>query len=512
MPGTVAALVVERARTSPDLGFITFDDGTMTYAALAERGARLAGALRDFGIAPGERVATMLRTEPAAIEAWVATGWVGVVEVPLHPSLRGDSLVHQLRASDARLLVISPEFADTVAEAVGHLPSPPRVLVVGPDYEEALASATPVDAPEDVPATDLAVIMFSSGTTGAPKGIQLSHSANFALATTVASLMRYTPDDVLYSVFPLSHVNARYTTVLAAMIAGSRCVLHSRFSASRFWDLCRAHGITAFNYMGVVPAVLLKQPSTAADRDHSVTKAYGSGSLPDSARDFGARFGVTLVETYGSTELGSVTHATLDDTRRGSCGLTDANYEIAIHDEAGRPVATGESGEIVVRPRQPGVMFSGYLDNPGAMVDASRDLWFHTGDRGHVDRDGWYFFDERLKDSIRRRGENVSAWEVEEALDAHPGVAECAVVGVPSDLGDEEVLAVIVTKDALLAPEALYEHCVSRLPGYAVPRYFRFESELPRNASQRIEKRILKQQGLGDSFWDREQHGLVPPR
>jgi crotonobetaine/carnitine-CoA ligase len=229
--------------------------------------------------------------------------------------------------------------------------------------------------------------------------------------------------------------------------------------------------------------------------------------------DFQKRFGVQLVEVYGSTECGIVTYNTIDEMRLGSCGRAAPYYEVEIHDEFDQPVGPGVPGEIVVRPREPFLMFTEYYGNPAATVDAFRNLWFHTGDRAIVDEDGYYTYIDRLKDSIRRRGENISSWEVERVINSMESVQEAAVIGVPSELTEEEVLAVVVAKpDAALAPEEIIREVNARMPHFAVPRYIRFVADLPRSPAQRVQKYVLREQGLTGDVWDREEHGVEVER
>ena len=326
--------------------------------------------------------------------------------------------------------------------------------------------------------------------------------------------MAYGEDEVLFNMFPLYHVNARYTSVLPAMLLDrGACVLHDRFSASRFWDICRTEGVTAFNFMGALVLMLFKQPERADDADNPVRCAYGAPAPVAVLERFERRFGVELVEVYGSTELGACLQNSRGRRRIGSCGLEAPHYIVEIHDEDDNPVGPGIEGEIVVRPREPHIMVEEYFGAPEASLAAFRNLWFHTGDRGRTDEDGWFYYIDRLKDAIRRRGENISSWEVEQVVNDHEAVAESAAIGVPSDLTEEEVMVVVVLQEgAELEPEALLDFCQDRLPHFAVPRYVRFAGELPKNHAQRIQKQELRGEGVTSETWDREEHGYVVTR
>jgi crotonobetaine/carnitine-CoA ligase len=260
--------------------------------------------------------------------------------------------------------------------------------------------------------------------------------------------------------------------------------------------------------MGALLMMLYKQPARPDDAANPVRKAYGAPAPLEIFESFQDRFGVQLVEVYGSTECGIVTRNNIEEMNLGSCGQAVPFYEVEIHDEHDQPCPPGTAGEIVVRPRRPFVMFTEYYRAPEATAASFRNLWFHTGDRGTVDQDGWFRYHDRIKDSIRRRGENISSWEVEKVINSIPEVAESAVIGVPSDLTEEEVLALVIFKPGQsLTPGQILDRVQDRLPYFAVPRYVRFVEEFPRTPSQRVEKYKLREEGLVEGTWDRVEHG-----
>jgi crotonobetaine/carnitine-CoA ligase len=372
-----------------------------------------------------------------------------------------------------------------------------------------------LDSPPEVEVSpyDPSVILFTSGTTGPSKGALLTHNANVRAARATCDLMEYRAGETLFNAFPLFHVNARYTSVVPALwLDDARLVLHDRFSASRFWDIMREEGVTAFNFMGALVMMLFKQPERPDDADNPVRVAYGAPAPVAVLERFEQRFGLQLIEVYGSTELAACLENRPSARKIGTCGRPSPDYEVEIHDEHDRPVPPGVVGEIVVRPREPHIMVEEYWGNPEATVQAFRNLWFHTGDRGRMDEEGWFTFVDRVKDAIRRRGENISSWEVEQVLNDHEAVAESAAIGVPSELTEEEVLVAVVLKEgASLTPEELLDFAQERLPHFAVPRYVRFVDELPKNHAQRIQKTVLREQGIADA-WDREAAGYVVRR
>lgn len=531
---TLGSLLAERAASTPGLVVADLDDGLLTYRELHESSLATAEALQGLGVAPGDRVATMLPTGRAALATWMGAALAGGVEVPVNAAYRGVLLGELLSDSGARVLVIDESLLDRLGGLEGSLPALEHV-VVAPSTPDGLGrdpsaarggssgrrfggatvhdlarlceatSATP--APVAVSPSDHSVILYTSGTTGPSKGVVLTHRANFTLAGNVNSIMEYTAEDVLFNAFPLFHVNARYTGLLCSMLAGGSIVLRRRFSASGFWQTCRERGVTAFNFMGSMLVMLHKQPERPDDAEHGVTRAYGAPAPLEIYADFERRFHVKLVEVYGSTECGTVTVSTVRQTRPGSCGRASPYYEVAVLDEDGEVLPPGEPGEIAVRPRRAHVMFEHYHNKAEATVEAFRGLWFHTGDRGCLDGEGWLWYLDRTRDSIRRRGENISSYEVERAALTHEGVAEAAAVGIRDEVSEEEVLLVVVARGEQPSPESVLDACAAQLPHFAVPRYVRFADELPRTPSQRIEKFKLRELGLTPDTWDRERAG-----
>jgi len=499
-PKTLPAIVHARAQQEPDRPLVRFEDDVLTGAQLHENALKVAQALTALGLKPGDKAALMLDNGREAIEAWFGMTYAGIVEVPINTAFKGDLLTYMLTQAECRAIITKPEFVERIEVDI-------QVLVVGESYDEALANAPATPTGHTPHPNDPSVILFTSGTTGPSKGVVLSHNANFRLCRNVCEIMAYERDEVLFTAFPLFHVNAKYTTVLPALYVGGEVVMRPRFSASRFWDICRVEGVTAFNFMGALLMMLHKQPPKPQDRDHKVAKAYGAPAPVTIFDAFQERFGVRLVEVYGSTELGTATGNTVHESKVGSCGVPAPHYEVEIHDEHDNLVPPGTEGEICVRPKEPDVMIQEYYRMPEATLKAFRNLWFHTGDRGRMDEDGRFYFVDRMKDAIRRRGENISSWEVEKSIDAHEAVQEAAVIGVPSELTEEEVLAVVVLKPGrALTPQALLDHCQDRMAHFAVPRYVRFADELPKNQSQRIEKFRLRELGVTGA-WDRTQHG-----
>jgi carnitine-CoA ligase len=517
-PELIGELVAHRARQHPDHEVIVFESARLSYRVLDRDADRLATSLAALGLARPATCAIQLPNCPEFVVAWIALARLGVVEVPVSTSLRGDLLAHQLRTAGCELVITTAHWSARFDEIAIDVPTLRGMITIddGPAgdhrlarhrYRDLLADASE-PPPVDVGVFDPAVVLFTSGTTGPSKGALRTHRANTVLARTGIELMGYRHGEVLFNFFPLFHANARYNTVLIAFIVDGTAVLHDRFSVSSFWEVCRREGVTAFNYMGAVLMMLHKQPARPDDADNPVRRAFGAPAPVEIFEDFQLRFGVQLVEVYGSTELGIATMNTVEEFRLGSCGRAAPSYEIEIHDEHDHPCPPDVTGEIVARSRQPYAMFSEYVGMPEATVAAFANQWFHTGDRGRMDDDGYVYYVDRMKDCIRRRGENISSWEVERTISTDDRVSEVAVVGVPSELSEEEVLAAVVVRaGAALTPAALLDHCQQRLPHFAVPRYVRFVDELPKTPSQRIEKYKLRADGVTSDTWDRVEHG-----
>jgi len=320
----------------------------------------------------------------------------------------------------------------------------------------------------------------------------------------IARVVKYTPDDVLYNALPLFHGNAQFLSTIPALLAGAQVVLARKFSVSRFWDEVRQFGCTEFNYIGGIIPMLMKAEPSPRDRDHPVRVMMGAGAPRELFRKFEQRFGVRLIEGYGMSEIG-IPLITLDPaTPPGSCGAPHPWYDVLLVDEAGGEVPDDTPGELLVRPRGLSGMMLEYYGMPERTVEAWRDLWFHTGDYLKRDASGNFWFVDRKKDALRRRGENISSWEVEQVINAHPDVLESAAIGVPADVGEDEVMVCVAPKPGrVLDPAQLTSFCAERMAPFMVPRYVRIMSVLPKTPTERVQKFELRGQGVTADTWDR---------
>ena len=520
----VASLLAERAERFGTEVAVASEEGPLTYGDLVERAARVAGGLAELGTQPGDRVATMLPTGNDYLAAWHAIVWLGAIDVPVNVEYRGTFLEHILRDSGATVLVVHARWLSRLLGA--DLSSIRHVVVVGDEQTEpptGVATHPFAELLHHDPAPrhasgelDPTYIMYTSGTTGRSKGAVHNNRSSIHYIMPFVEGLDLGDEDVCYSMFPLFHQMGRSACTTAALWVGNRVELRSGFSASGFWDDVRACGATWMGYFGAVILFLWQNPPSPGDCDHALTRAFGSSAAPELIVPWQERFGVTLYEVYGSTEL--VLGSGLGPgypSKLGTMGLPCRQLEVAIVDEHDNVLPRGQVGEAVWRPREPFAIFQGYWNLPQATVDAWRNLWFHSGDAGLVDEEGYFVFKDRMKDSIRRRGENISSFEVEVAVRGRPGVVECAAYAVPSPLTateEEVMIAIVPDAGAPPDPDGLFRALCAEMPRHAVPRYLRFVDELPKTPTQRVQKFKLRADGVTADTADREALGIFPPR
>ncbi|MGW4075626.1 AMP-binding protein [Streptomyces asiaticus] len=523
--GTVGGLIAARAALHPDKPALVFEDTELTYGALDAAVTDVARGLISAGAAPGDSVGIFLPNRPEYLLAWLGAARAGAVEVPINIAYKGSFLDHALRGTGVRVLVTDAALLEVVAD----LPDVPHTLetvvlldgdrhgrtqpgVTVRTWHDLLAAGDPaVELPRVAP-RDPVAIMLTSGTTGRSKGVVHPHLMPLVAARECAAQMATTADERLYTCLPLFHGAAQINISLHAFYAGATVVLGRRFSASRFWDELRTHRVTQFNALGSVLPMLLAQPPSDRDRDHRATKVFAAPAPPQVLHPFEERFGVHIVEGYGLTEIKNVLYNPLDARKVGSLGLPTASSVLEIHDESGQRAAPGRAGEIVYRPRLPDVMFSGYHRDPEATLATMRDLWWHTGDLGYTDEDGYFYFIDRKKDALRRRGENISSHEIESVLLACPGVLAAAAIGTPSELGEDEVLVAVQPEPGHeLDLTELFAHCDRSMPHFMVPRYYRVVDRLPVTPNGKVRKHQLRDQGRAGA-WDALAAGLAPTR
>ena len=497
-------LLRRRAAAAPD-GVAVEEVGgrTLTWQEVLDGSLRWAAAYRAAGVSTGDPVVTMMPNSADAYFAWLGAAWLGAVEVPVNNLYRARMLAYLLNDSRAGVAVVSSRFLDRLDEVRADVPALERVIV--PDHEDGFPGDETADV--DGPAHwDVATMIYTSGTTGPSKGVLVPWAS---LVTFSLGL----PDDYLpaggayYSAYPAFHVSGKNALYNAALF-DARLVLRELFSPTEFWDDIRAFGCTTAGLVGPMAAMLTLAPPSESDRDHPL-RSVALGPLPPTLDAFKERFGVRVCTGYGMTEIGAPLTSGWDLPNTRTCGRLKTGwpgYEVRVVDEHVVDVEPGAVGELVVRSSAPWALCAGYHDRAEASAAAWRNGWFHTGDGFTVDGDGWFYFVDRLKDAIRRRGENISSFEVEALVNEHPAVQECAAVGVPSELGEDEVLvAVVAAPGTTLDPAELIEFLTPRMPRFMIPRYVEVVGALPKTeATMRTRKVELRDRGVTDRTWDRE--------
>lgn len=511
------ALLAEQANAHGDRPFLSFalGDRDLTYGEAADAADVVAAGLARLGVARGDRVLLLLRNRAEFVLAWLGTVRLGAVQVPINVDYRGHFLEHLANTARAQVLIVEDTLLDAVAASSERLEHLRTAVVVGEQSHlpgrlatvpfasllEPGSHRAPTVAPSDV-----AAIHFTSGTSGPSKGAVLPHAHLHLLSERNRELLDLRTGDTYLTELPLFHINAQMS-VYSALLVGARVRIEQRFSASAWLDRVRASRATHTSLLGVMLSFILKQPGRPQDADNALRRVWSVPCPPDLATAFCERFGVEQVVTsYGSTELGMVARRTLD-APPGSVGRVDPDlYAARVVDEREEDVPPGETGELLVRPVLPWTTTQCYFGMPERTLDAFRNLWFHTGDAARLDEAGNLWFVDRIKDRIRRRGENIASVDVENVLAEHPGIADAAVVAVPSDEegGEDEIKAVLVAAaGSTLDPQDVWDWCDEKLPYFAVPRYVEIVPELPKTPTAKVLKTELREAGVTSATRDR---------
>jgi len=512
------ALGRHAAAAWPDRTALVFDETgeTLTFAEIDARSDRIAAALAMRGVGPGDRVAVMLPNCPGFPLAWLGIAKAGATMVAVNVFYKTADAGYLLSHSGARLVITSDAFVDLLAAVAAAADAPFDILSVDGDgggREQALAelaAAAPAAPEVDVGPGALANIQYTSGTTGQPKGVMQSHGMWGDFACRIATLHDgLSADDILLTAQPFHYMDPQWN-LATVLLTGARLIVLDRFHPSTFWDRVRAHRVTWFYCLGVMPKLLLKQPSGPDDRDHDVRRVLCSAIPAADHAAIEARWGVPWFEGFGMTETGVDIVVPLDEhdicVGSGCIGRPVPGREACILDADGAPLPAGEVGELALRG--PGMM-DGYYRNPDATAAAFRGGWLHTGDLARIDADGRIFFVGRDKDMIRRSGENIAAAEVEAVIAQHDAVRLAACVAVADDIRGEEVKAYVVLQPGHgpddTPPADLAAFCADRLAYFKVPRYWTYRADLPRTPSERVIKGALEddRDAAGAPTWDR---------
>ncbi len=491
------------------------EGGSRTYGEMLAESQRWASAFAACGVESGTHVATMLANGFDALDAWLALGWVRAVEVPLNTAYTGHMLRYALAQADVTMIVIGAEFIDRLIPLLDELPLLAKVVVVGGDAptlylsrDEFLAGHEP-RAFAGPRSSDIAAIIYTSGTTGPSKGVMVPWACAYQMWSWVPP-ETLCPGEGLYSAFQPFHIAGKSVNI-SCFVRGGRLVLRDKFSASNFLDDVRRFDCRAACVVGPMTALLHAQPRTPGDADNPLRSILLGPMIPE-IDDFEERFGVRTATCYGMTEIGAPVNTSFDHGPWQTCGRERSDYpwtEVRLVDEFDVEVAVDQVGEMIVRSEVPWALNAGYYNMADKTAEAWRNGWFHTGDAFKRDDQGNYFFVDRMKDAIRRRGENISSFEVENAVLEHPDVVDCSAIGVPAQYGEDEVMVIVVAKDrSTFDPSALVAWLDARMPRFMVPRYVDVVDDLPRNeTSLRVKKMELRSAGITATTWDREAQG-----
>lgn len=502
---TVSRLVRVRAAELGTRTAVRFEGGTCTYAELDARAAAVQVWLGEQGVVRGERVAILMRNSLEFLYAWLGVARAGAVGVPINTSSTGETLTHPLVHSQSVGVVADDDLLKVVEGAQG---VPVDLWKVSASKIAALASAAPTEhvEPVDVEGSDPMNIIYTSGTTGLPKGVVLSHTSYLHTGAYFARHLGLDRDDVLHTCLPLFHCNAQQTTVMAGLSLGARIELNGKFSLSRFRTWIADSGATVTNLLGAMLTLLSKTDPLPADASTPLRYIIAAPVPQGLHAQLEERFGVRVVEGYGLSETGTMACMNPPDDRRpGTFGLPLEYTELRVVDSEGRDLGADQPGELLVRSSVPDAFMTEYFRDPEKTAEAMEGGWFHTGDVCMRREDGYYVFVDRLKDTIRRRGENISSFLVEKAIGEHPGIMEVAAIGVPSELSEEDVLVVVVPKpDSGLTPEEVFRWSQECLGDFMRPRYVELREDLPRTETGRVHKYTLRKQDHSGA-WDAER-------
>ena len=511
---TVATLLRLGAEEWSDRPCLRISGRSLTYAETADEAARAAGMLAEAGVRAGDRVGVMSENRWEVVSLLLGCAWTGAVLVPVNSAARGPGLAHVLSDAAPRVLAVESGLEPFVATS----PAPPgleriwmvggeaRVAPVGVSVEPFPSDGAPADPAPPAPGDPLA-ILYTSGTTGSSKGVICPNAQFTWWGENVAGWLGLRADDVLYTCLPLFHTNA-LNAFVQALVCGAEYVVGPRFSASRFWERIVAADATVTYLLGTMVSILLARVPSPLDREHRLRVALSPATSPAAWHAFEERFGTRLVDGHGMTETNATIGPRDGVQRPGWMGRVMPGFAARVVDESGVDVPDGSSGELVLRSDEPLAFAQGYWGLPEATAAAWRDGWFHTGDRVVRESDGFVRFLDRAKDAIRRRGENISSWEVEQVLQRHPAVEAAAAVPRPSEHGEDDVMAYVVLRPGgALDPAELIRFCEPLLARFAIPRYVEIIDRMPLTENGKVRKVELRARPLGSATWDREAAG-----
>ncbi len=512
---TLPRMLELQAAKYGDRRLLSCGENSWSFRGARDIAAGSGATLHAAGVSAGDRVAILCTNRLEMLEIILGCGWIGAIAVPINTAAMGPQIGYYLSNSGACLFAIEAQFVERLAHVTEGMESLRSIWLIGgetpPGAAAPLIEAMPPrkDAIAAAPISpgDTLAIIYTSGTTGPSKGVMCPHAQYYWWGIHSGRLLSVNADDVLCTTLPLFHINA-LNTFAQALLSGARMALEPRFSASGFWPAMIRNEATVIYLLGAMVPILLAGETRPNERGHNVRIGLGPGVPADLGAAFTARTGVQLLEGYGSTEANFVIGASPEMQKPGTMGRVVDGFQARVVDIHDVELPAGEAGELVLRADEPFAFASGYFGMPEKTIEAWRNLWFHTGDRVIRDENGYFRFVDRLKDAIRRRGENISSYEVEQVLLAHPDIDMAAVFPARSELAEDEVMAAIVTRSgASIPPVELMQFCATRLPYFAVPRFVDFVADLPRTENGKVRKYELRERGVTASTWDREASG-----
>lgn len=506
----------------PQRILLDFGGELYSYREVDSLSNRMAHGFIELGLLQGQTLVTMIDNNIDAVISWLASNKARAVSVPINTALRGTFLEHQINDAACKILICEARYLDRIVAVSenltelemilyrGELESVPDcpVPIVALDEHRGDSDAAFEDKPDP---SELACIIYTSGTTGPSKGCMLSHNFMCSLARLQLRAGPASPDDITITPLPLFHMNALCVGVIANILAGARVAIIPRFSVSGFWPEVKRSGATIASILGGMGWLLAQAPDSDAMKScvGQIHTVRGNPFTEEAKQVWRERFGASQVggNGYGLTEACVITSLPAGEyAAPGSSGKRIPEFDVRVVDELDRELPAGTSGEVVVRPLHPDIMFMGYWRRPEETLKLMRNMWFHTGDIGKFDEDGFFYFIDRKKDYLRRRGENISSFEMESAFSTHPGIEEVAVHAVPSDKGEDDVkVTAVLQETASLSEVELFHWAVDVVPYYALPRYIEFRAELPKNPQGRVLKYLLRDEGKTDTTWDLEE-------
>ena len=525
MNSTLPYLVENRAKELGDKTFFMHQDQRITYRDLDDNVNKVANSLLGMGIKKGDKVCLMMKNSLEFVYSWFALGKIGAIMVPINPTLRGKLLEYIINNSQGTIAIVDNDLLERIKFIEDDIKKIKKIVVVkeNPDFNgkiefksvqmmdfENLTRGSKAAPGVKINPWDPISILYTSGTTGPSKGAILSHYYYYNTAWSAIYYMRNSEEDVIYSCLPLFHANASMSNCYTALLCKASFAMGKRFSLTTFWDEIASYKVTHTHVMGSILVLLMKQQPKPDDAQNTLKTVNSVPLIPESL-EFEKRFGVKLIGMFGATETSICIASPFEETTKpNSCGKSLPQYDCRIFDDTDRECPPGVKGEIVVRGKLPFIQMEGYHNMPEATLNSFRNLWYHTGDWGIKDENGYFYFADRKKDAIRRRGENISSYEVEEVVNSHPAVLESAAIAIKDEvMTEDEVKICVVLKEGLkLSAEELIRYCKDRMAYFMVPRYVEFMKEFPKTPNQKIQKFILRDQGVTAGTWDREQSDI----